>query len=396
MSDNEVNIEADIEKISRILIVPSLLDVICRTTGMGFSAIARVTEDKWVTCSTQDEINFGLKPGDELKVETTICHEIRESHKPVIIDHVEKDENYCAHHTPALYGFQSYISVPIFRKDNSFFGTLCAIDPKPAKLNKPETIGMFTLFADLISFHLKTLEELDDTETKLLEERQTAELREQFIAILGHDLRNPLASTIMGVEVLLQRPLDKDTSRVVGAIKKATFRMKGLVENMLDFARGRLGGGITLNLETHTDSLENTLLGVISEIRSVSPSRAIETSFNIDEPVVCDQDRIAQLFSNLLGNAITHGATDKPVFIRATSLDGEFKLSVTNTGDKIPDIVMNNLFQPFSREKTKSGKQGLGLGLYIASEIARAHGGVVDVNSSDEETSFTFKMPSAN
>ncbi len=393
MPATKVNIQADIEAINRIKIVPTILDVICRATGMGFAAIARVTEDKWVTCSARDDIAFGLMPGDELKVETTICHEIRQSRKPVIIDHVEKDAVYYCHHTPAMYGFQSYISMPIFRKDGSFFGTLCAIDPKPAQLNNPQIIGMFTLFSDLIAFHLNALEELEITEAKLVEERKTAELREQFIAILGHDLRNPVASTKVSAEVLLQMPLDEDAKQLVTVIKNTNYRMEGLIENMLDFARGRLGGGITLNSDNHSVALKTALQQVVSEMRTLAPDRPIETRFDLSEPVICDDNRVAQLFSNLLGNAITHGATNTPIVVRAISRVSEFELSVINSGDKIPDAAMERLFQPFSREDVKPGKQGLGLGLYIAAEIARAHGGTLEVVSSDEATCFTFRMP---
>lgn len=148
------NVDHDVEAIGRMPMVPKILEVICRTTGMGFSAVARVTEDKWVACGVRDEIEFGLKPGGELKLETTICHEIRQSGQGVIIDHVDTDKLYCHHHTPAMYGFQSYISIPIKRQDGSFFGTLCAIDPRPHKLNNTQTIEMFKLFAELISLHL--------------------------------------------------------------------------------------------------------------------------------------------------------------------------------------------------------------------------------------------------
>lgn len=394
MPESKLNIQADIEAISRISVVPSLLNIICSTTGMGFAAIARVTEDRWVTCSALDKIAFGLKPGDELKVETTICHEIRQCETAVIIDHVDQDELYATHHTPAMYGFQSYISVPIIRKDGSFFGTLCAIDPKPARLNTPEVTNMFTLFADLISFHLHAIDQLDFTEAKLTEERRIAELREQFIAILGHDLRNPVATTRLSAELLLQKPLDEETKKVVNIIKTTNYRMEGLIENMLDFARGRLGDGITLDLGMHSQSLEKSLLQVVSETRTMSNGQTIEIHFELDEPVICDDNRIAQLFSNLLGNAITHGSTSAPVVVKALNRDGEFSLSVTNAGVKIPEAAMERLFKPFSREVVKPGKQGLGLGLYIASEIARAHKGKIDVKSSDEETCFTFRMPS--
>jgi PAS domain S-box-containing protein len=121
---------------------------------MGFAAVARVTEDRWIACSVKDDIAFGLKPGGELKVETTICHEIRESGTAVVIDHVAEDRAFCGHATPAMYGFQSYISVPIVLPNGSFFGTLCAIDPRPARVNTPEIVGMFKMFAELIGFHL--------------------------------------------------------------------------------------------------------------------------------------------------------------------------------------------------------------------------------------------------
>ncbi|MCD0489094.1 GAF domain-containing protein [Pedobacter sp. MC2016-14] len=171
----DAGINADINSIARISIVSTILDVVCRTTGMGFAAVARVTDTKWIACSVKDDINFGLKTGGELLLETTICNEIREDRQLVVIDHVDKDERFCKHHTPAMYGFQSYISVPILRKDGSFFGTLCAIDPKPALINTVQIRGMFTLFADLISMHLSSQDELLASEAKILEEQKISD-----------------------------------------------------------------------------------------------------------------------------------------------------------------------------------------------------------------------------
>src|ERR1700761_5576797 len=200
-----MSFDRDIAKVSAIAAVSTILDVVSKTTGMGFTAVARVTEDRWITCASRDDLAFGLKPGDELKVESTICHEIRESHQPVIIDDVSQDVAYCGHHTPAQYGFQSYISMPIILADGSFFGTLCAIDPKPRKLNTPEVIGMFKLFAELIAFHLDAADKIEITESRLALEQKSAELREQFIAVLGHDLRNPLASIAGGLRLLKKK-----------------------------------------------------------------------------------------------------------------------------------------------------------------------------------------------
>jgi len=381
------DLSADIAAVQGITAVPRILEVVCRSTGMGFAAVARVTEQRWICCAVRDEIAFGLTPGGELKVETTICHEIRQSGEAVVIDSVADDLVFCGHHTPAQYGFQSYISMPIILGDGSFFGTLCAIDPRPARLNTPQTVGMFKLFAELIATHLDAANRLAASEARLLGERETSELREQFIAVLGHDLRNPLASIAAGTKLLTRG--NRDAAPILALMQQSVARMSALIDNVLDLARGRLGGGIALNRATQ--SLEPVLNQVIAELRAGFPESQIEADFDLTQQVDCDSGRVAQLFSNLLGNALTHGTPGAPVRVRANTHKDEFELSVANAGEPIPPEAINRLFQPFYRVAQDSG-QGLGLGLYIASEIAGAHGGRLDVASSPLETRFTFRM----
>lgn len=194
MSSLNDSVSVDVDKVGRISIIPAILEMVCRVTGMGFSAVARVTPEKWVACGVHDNIQFGLMAGGELKVDTTICHEIRQSGEGVIIDHVEKDEFYCTHHTPLMYGFQSYISIPIKRQDGRFFGTLCAIDPSPAILNTPEIIGMFKNYASLISFHLNAAEQLPSSQVLQLEEMSAAVISNELTSIFGQDTATPLPS----------------------------------------------------------------------------------------------------------------------------------------------------------------------------------------------------------
>lgn len=390
----EGTFQADIDAIQRIDSVPKILNVVCRMTGMGFAAVARVTEQRWICCAVRDEIEFGLKPGGELKVETTICHEIRQSHKAVVIDHVAEDQMFRGHHTPAMYGFQSYISVPIILADGTFFGTLCAIDPRPARLNNPETIETFNLFAELIGTHLGVVEQLAESQASLLNERQSSELREQFIAVLGHDLRNPLASIAAGVRLLGNKRDPEAATEIAGLMQASITRMSRLIDNILDFARGRLGGGLSLE-RTTKEPLQPILEQVIAELHSGNSTRTIEVDFDIRSPVYCDVQRIGQLFSNLLGNAIVHGAPDMPVRVRAATYGSSFELSVANSGEPISPAAMEKLFQPFYRGQVRASLQGLGLGLFIASEIARAHGGTLEVDSNTEETRFTFQMPAS-
>ncbi len=229
------------------------------------------------------------------------------------------------------------------------------------------------------------------TDERLQRERETAELREQFIAVLGHDLRNPLGSIVNGAHVLDRTVQTVKEHQVIAMMQTAAMRMAGLIDDVLDLARGRLGGGISLNRDSHKP-LEPVLTQVVDELRHVSPGHVIDAVFTIDQPVNCDRARLGQLLSNLLGNALTHGAGDKPVVVRASTGDGSFELWVANSGEMIPEASMAQLFQPFFRGKARASKQGLGLGLYIASEIARAHGGELTASSTPEETRFTFTM----
>jgi len=222
-------------------------------------------------------------------------------------------------------------------------------------------------------------------------EQETAELREQFIAILGHDLRNPLASIAAAARMLRKEEQTDRATKILDLMQGSVIRMSGLIDNVLDFARGQLGGGITLKRQV--EDLEPILRQVIDELRSSHPDRAIEVSIEFDGPINCDSGRIGQLVSNLLGNALTHGTPDEPVRFSAATDEQRLELWIANGGAPISSDAMTGLFQPFFKGEAGTSQRGLGLGLHIASEIARAHGGTIMVSSDDNETRFTFVMP---
>ena len=245
---------------------------------------------------------------------------------------------------------------------------------------------------ELEALNAKVQSELLAEKAVLLDERATAALREEFIAVLGHDLRNPLAAINAGMRLLLGTPLNDKAKIIVEMVQDSTARMAGLIDNVMDFARGRLGGGLSVERNV-AEPIEPVLRQVVSELQVALPGRVIETHFALSEPVHCDRRRIGQLASNLLGNALTHGAADKPVRIGATTADGRFELFVTNAGEPIPPVVLQRIFEPFSRGTLRPSLQGLGLGLYISHEIAKAHGGTLEVVSTEAETRFTFRTP---
>jgi sigma-B regulation protein RsbU (phosphoserine phosphatase) len=221
---------------------------------------------------------------------------------------------------------------------------------------------------------------------------RSALLRDEFIAVLGHDLRNPLASVKGGVRLLAKETLSPRGSEVVRLIDGSVDRMSALVNDVLDLASGRLGGGIAVARREELD-LEPVLRQVVSELES-GTGRKIQVDIDLPGAVLVDSGRIGQLASNLLGNAFMHGHPDLPVRIKAHVEDGCLIIAVFNGGDPIPPQTMERLFQPFFRGSNPNERQqGLGLGLHIASEIAKAHGGTLTVKSDQEVTVFEFRMP---
>ena len=237
---------------------------------------------------------------------------------------------------------------------------------------------------------LKTLHR--QMEASLLDERATSALREQFIAVLGHDLRNPLSGIGGGVELMMRHGISNERRTVVGGMVLASVtRMAGLIDDVMDFARGRLGGGLTLDRNAD-EPLEPVLRQVVAELGIAMPDRRVEVAIDLDDPVECDRRRIAQMISNLLGNALTHGDASDPVRFEAATRDGWLRISFSNTGAPIPSGMIDTIFEPFARGKHRPSLQGLGLGLYISHQIAVAHGGTLEVVSDSTETRFTFKM----
>ena len=414
----EENFKQDIQNIQNISIVPTLLNVICQSTGMGFAAIARVTEDRWITCSVQDNVSFGLKPGDELEIRTTICHEIRRDKKAVIIDNVSEDDEFRYHHTPAIYGLQSYISVPIIRKDGSFFGTLCAIDPKPNDLKTFRVREMFNLFADLISFHITSIEdanksitilkEKDDllektevekqkaeklklnAEKKLIEknislEKMNSEL-EAFNYISSHDLQEPLrkiqlfTSTIERDEI---NNLSEKGKTAFYKIKNSAFRMQNLINDLLIYSKTKfderkfvvkdLNEIVKDVIEDLTDEFENE--NVVFDIQDLGKLSVIEFQFR-------------QLLYNLINNSLKFASPDRKLIITVSAkitnglleklspLTKYYQITISDNGIGFDQSYNEKIFGLFQALHTKPVKS-TGIGLTIVKRIVENHNGFI-------------------
>jgi signal transduction histidine kinase len=245
---------------------------------------------------------------------------------------------------------------------------------------------------------------MDVTAAKEME--QALAFRDQVMGILGHDLRNPL-SAVLGIVGLAQRDgsLSDTARRHVAQIERAALRMRELIETLLDFTQTRFAGKLPI-APRPTDLAE--LCGrVVGELAAAHPRRSIELEVGGDARGTWDPGRIAQLVSNLVGNALNHGDPGAPVRLSIEGQgeadgegegQGEVRLKVHNRGPAIAPELMPVLFQPFRRGSPAdaSAPRGLGLGLHIAKQIAVAHGGSIAVGSSpDDGTTFCVELPRA-
>lgn len=411
--------------------VPHLLNVICQTTGMGFAAIARVTEDKWIACQVQDDIGFGLKSGGELEIRTTICNEIRDSGNGVIINHVSLDNDFKNHHTPAKYGFQSYISMPIFRKNGSFFGTLCAIDPNPRDLKKPEIIDLFNLFADLISFHLEAEEQLDQTlqnlksqqnfnerlEAKIKE--RTTELEEknemlvktnkelqEFNYISSHDLQEPLRKiqTFISRIQLSEADNSFDTnSSYLNKISDSVQRMRLLINDLLSYSQTDES-----RKKFELVDLENILSEVINDLKEEIHHKSADVQIGKMGKVKAIPFQVTQLFYNLIGNSIKYASDKRPLKITVSTaiVDGKdskntlaenieyCQIRISDNGIGFDNKYKDKIFGLFQRLHSKSEYTGTGVGLSIVKKIVENHRGFIEASGTlDKGAEFSIYIP---
>ena len=393
VSDSAEEIARDVAALNRLQAVPTLLEVLCDSTGMRFAAVARVTENTWTACVVKDEISFGVTAGGQLDLESTLCIESKRSNAPIVIEQASTDPRYCDHPTPKLYKIESYVSVPIVLPNGRYFGNLCAIDPAPAKVADPKILKMFTRFAALIGMLLDSEMARQADQSALRGAHADNEVREQFIAILGHDLRNPLQA-IYSAGVLLEKKIsDPALQGVASRIRVSVKRMSCLINDLLDFARARLGEGMGVRVE-EVEDIDAGLNAVVREFQDGQPERQILANISVTRKVRCDLGRVQQVASNLIGNALKHGAPEGTVKVSAQAEESDLVLNVWNAGEPISPENLDKICEPFWRHSSTGNREGLGLGLYICSEIVRAHGGTLSVTSSQESgTSFTARLP---
>ncbi len=305
---------------------------------------------------------------------------IAATRKPLLVHDAARDpvvkSDVVRERLRAIYG------VPLIDAQGNLLG-VAHMGSRTAYDFQPEDLILFRALANRAT----TLIESREASDRLLANEQQ---REGFIAILGHDLRTPLNAVVGSAQVLLAHgKLEEEDRAIVNRIARAGGRMSRLVTDILDFARARLGSGIPLNpVRVNLDDIVRTCA---EELRLEHPGRTVNVTATIRSPVCCDPDRVAQIVTNLVGNALRHGLGG-PVEVRVDETKSDALISVHNDGPPIPAKLLPNLFQPFHHGDGLP--QSLGLGLFITQAITVAHVGSIEVKSEEGQgTTFVVRLP---
>jgi len=286
------------------------------------------------------------------------------------------------------FGALAYVGVPVQFDDGTVIGTLCAMS-KRTIADAERGVPLMSLLGQLVAHELQLVEQARHTQDRLSREQSTAEERERFLALVAHDLRNPLSAIRLNAE-LLARQAGRGQHALTERILAVTARMCRLIDDLLDLSRGRLGTGIAIRLG-HVQPAP-FLAARLAEICTVNPQA--ELVIEVDElpntTDAWDPDRIAQLLDNVVGNAIQHGE-GHTVTVRARHVANTCQIDVLNEGKTIPEDVLQTLFEPFHRSSAPA--RGLGLGLYISYRIAVAHGGTIVARSREGQTCLRVILP---
>ena len=242
---------------------------------------------------------------------------------------------------------------------------------------------------------LIVIEDVTSAREAMRNQQREEQLRETFVGILGHDLRNPLMAVVGAAQMLKLARSGEQRDRAAAIIERSVDRMRRLIDDMLDLTLARIGGGIPIAAESA--DLGDIVQSAIDEIGRGEPSVDFRIESYGDLAGRWDGERLAQVVANLLANAVKHGEPSRPIDIRIDGRrDALVELSVTNHGTPIDPQRLPTIFDPFERGDTRPGTRGggIGLGLYIAEQIVRAHGGTIWVTSTASEgTTFTFELP---
>lgn len=376
-----------IELLASLDSVAALLRVVCDVSGLGVATVAEVTEQRWIACAVEDRIAFGLQPGAELDLESTLCNHVRSSHDAVIISDVTQNPTYCDHPAPGLYGWKSYLSVPVFRPNGTFFGTLCAFDPQPSPLlEQRPVIATLDGFARLLGELLAREEQRREESPGPRGDLDLTPLREQLLVLLEEDLQHPLQA------------LAKDAPVDASQAQRWQAEARRLAERSAaaaDFVRVRLGHGLPLKPALVAGANER-LLDLLARLQTRFPDQTLGSELpELPAALRLDLPRLLQAVGALLEWVASRNPAGGTLLLRGVLDERCYRLAVESRTAVVEPATLNQVFQPLLTQADSEQPARLDLGLYLAQEIARGHGGSLVARLEAGHLRFLLTLPTA-
>jgi signal transduction histidine kinase len=369
--------------------IATLLLLASEIAGSNVALLARITDDVWTVCAAHQVSAVGVNAAHQLPLGRPVRLGLGPLGVPISVGLSEQ----LSIRTLTASSIACGVAAPVILANGRYFGMLCALDPTSIDNADDRIESKFRCLSSVVASQIDQLLLRDLEKTAFLDERAAGLLREQFIAILGHDLRNPLQAIFASSDLLARRVEQPALAHMAARIKTNARRMSSLIDDVLDFARARLGGGIGVEL-TEVEDISHGLATVVQELQDGQTDCKIISNFRVTRSVRCDLGRLQQVASNLLGNALTHGRQNSPIEINARTDEDDLVIEVWNSGEPIPAESLSKIFEPFWRHSVSASRNGLGLGLHICSQIVRAHHGSISVTSTKEKgTQFTARLP---
>jgi K+-sensing histidine kinase KdpD len=336
-----------------------------------------------------------MKPGEGLAGRVLLTGEtlrVRELDTQVLQGQVKPEYRTFA----ARFPTSTVLAVPL-RMEGRVMGVLTASRAHPGQAFTQADQEFLEELAAKAALSLENARLFAEQQRAEAELRQRADFEQHLVGIVSHDLRNPLAAISMSAGLLHKKGgLSEPQQRMVLRISQATERAARMIRDLLDFTKARLGGGIPLHVQPM--DLHEVVKQVVDEVLVAHPDRHVDVVLEGEGLGEWDPDRVAQVLTNLVGNALVYSPPDAPVRVRATCEGQGAVLEVFNGGEPIPEELLPRLFEPLTRGTLKEGQssRSIGLGLYIVRDIVRGHGGGVDVvSTADAGTTFTVRLPRA-
>lgn len=369
--------------VQQLTALPSILRALCGLTNMGFAALVRLDGEVWQACAVDDVEGLGIAAGDTWRTADTFCGKVRETNQPLRLADISSEEaRLPATHMANTLGVMAYFGYPVYRADGSFFGTLCTMGTAPQGCMSAAVIDAASAFSQMIGDRLRAQKSSAVPDA----------VRSKVLSVLGHDLRNPMHSLMAAIEMIQLKPMEPRLQRLMGMVHGSAVRLSELARHTLDYARLQTLDEMPLNIVPAHDCLQ-TLNTVAAHVRTAYPQRGVDIDASPLSAIDADPGRLEQMLDIVLTHAVKHCGVDQPVRVHCEDMPEGISMRVLVDGYILDAAILAHIFDPFYTVAGEAQTAHLGVGLYLAHAMARAHGGDLTAMLNGTEASFILSLP---